>query len=117
MWEGNIGIINATDYVKASTDSNCVNIYSAFQEPYFCKNNNYLFNEKVSDTLSMINWAMEMGGPCYVWYIRADGQLSDGRNTGSFVSMEHETFPVIYIRSDIVMKGSGKVDDPYIFEV
>ena len=118
LWEGNVGVINATDYVRASTDSSCTSVYAASQGSFPCKNHNYLFNENdVLNTLSLVNGADDMGGPRTIWYIKTNGELRyAGFNNPTYSNFTFETYPVIYIKSDIKITGSGTVGDPYVLE-
>jgi len=104
-WRGKVGLINASDYVKASTNASCTNIYNGVQSPYPCKNNNYMYNSSLSWwTMSPYSY----GTSYNVWYVHSSGTLNlNHAYTSTGVR------PVIYLTSDISLEGSGTASDPY----
>jgi len=105
-WRGKVGLINPSDYVKASTNTGCINVYNSFQSPYPCKDNNYMYN-------SSYNWwtispySSTISGN--VWYVYSGGILGANGGARSSVGVR----PVIYLTSDISLEGSGTASDPY----
>jgi len=105
-WRGKVGLINPSDYVKASTNSSCTTLYSSNTSGYPCKNNNYMYQ-------SSINWwtmsPYSGSNSGYVWHVYSAGALSYDRAYYSY-----GVRPVIYLTSDISLEGSGAASDPYI---
>ncbi len=105
-WRGKVGLINPTDYVKASTDTSCKSVYTSRPSPYPCKNNNYMYKSSYkwwtmsphSDLYSHGEWSLYSGS----------GHLgSDGTNDSIGVR------PVVYLNSDISLSGEGTQTNPY----
>ena len=126
-WNGKIGLMNITDYVDASLNSTCTNVYSNF---YY--NSNYYYDVNGDGTKEQTisgydNW------PCsnrsYNWMAKAIGEcsLSPNSNSRSTVwtvsssgyfnnSSASSTFgvrPVFYLKSQIKLGGFGTSDNPY----
>jgi len=101
-WRGKIGLINPSDYVKATTNTSCTTIQASNAN---CGNNNYMYQ-------SSYNWWTM--SPCSishsgnVWIVFSAGSLYD---YNAYYS--HGVRPVIYLTSDISLEGSGTVSDPY----
>jgi len=106
-WRGKVGLINASDYVKASTYSGCTNIYNGSwpNKSYPCKNNNYMFMSDNYWTMSPYSYSTSL----FEWFVYSAGYLSTSYTGGSY-----GVRPVIYLTSDISLEGSGTEDDPYI---
>jgi len=104
-WRGKVGLINPSDYVKASTNSSCTTLYSSNTSGYPCKNNNYMYQ-------SSYNWwtmsPYSYSNSSNVWYV-----YSTGRWNNYSASTSYGVRPVIYLTSDISLEGSGTASDPY----
>ena len=115
-WKGKIGLLNATEYVESSTDTNCRSVYSNYFHArddsgnyirnnlingWPCKNNN--FNYK-----NYIQWTITAGSKdnLSVWYV--DDNF--GTHTSSF---EHSIRPTFYLKSSIKLGGLGTPEIPY----
>ena len=113
-WRGKIGLMNPSDYVKASINSACTSV------------NSYYNNKSCYDNSETHNWIY--AGPAarnYSWTIAsafntsADGVVDviyggsfDANGTGLTVGVA----PVFYLSSDIILTGSGTESDPYILK-
>jgi len=104
-WRGKIGLINSSDYVRATTDESCTTVYSSMINPYPCKNDNYMYQ-------SSYNWwtmsPFSSSISCFVWYVYSPGPLGN-----DYASFSNGVRPVIYLQSDISLEGSGTASDPY----
>jgi len=109
-WRGNIGLINVTDYVKASTNANCTNIYNAttMNKTYPCKDSNYMYQSS-HNWWTMID-TTDINGR-YVWNVSLNGDLDH-----SLAYEQLDVYPVLYLTSDISLSGSGTQDDPYTID-
>ena len=119
-WLGNVGVINATDFVRASTDSSCVSVYSATEGVFPCKNDNYIYdinNNNVSPPWFTMNMRELNTGANGLWYVQYAGNLyGSGSSISGTASYVLETFPVLYIKANTTMTGSGTVGDPYVLK-
>jgi len=108
-WSGKIALINATDYVKASTNTSCINVY-AYCYTQECYNNstthNYLFHSQYEWTLSPRSLSDDSA---FVWYVASDGDLPCN---GANISY-HGVWPSFYLTSDISLSGEGTSSVPY----
>lgn len=104
-WKGKIGLIQATDFIKSSLDSNCTNVYtgSVNNTNHPCKNDNYLTNVTSYWTLSPVS-----GSEAGTWSVDNGGYLT--YNNKDYNSV----LPVVYVKSNIILTGSGTILDPYI---
>ena len=110
-WDGKIGLMNVTDYVKASTNSVCTSV-NAYYATSSCYNNS-----------ATHNWIF--AGPAaksYLWTIAPDpysdahgvfavyssGPLRDDTADGNI-----GVAPVLYLSSDISLEGDGTSNSPY----
>jgi hypothetical protein len=96
-WQGNIGLLNVSDYIRASNNASCTSEISAINSPYPCKDNNYLFISNV--------W----------WIIDKDSLaiLSNGSFSSYSASNSIAVRPVLYLKSSIKLKGNGTAGNPY----
>lgn len=104
-WKGKVGLANATDYVRASTDSSCTNSYTGTQSPYPCKNGNFMFNSADWWTISDRSYSTSD----HAWAILNTGSLYSNR-----VLTSSGIRPTVFLTSDIILSGEGTIDSPYI---
>ena len=110
-WLGKVGLMNPSDYVKASTNSACDSV------------NSYFSNESCYNNSATHNWIF--AGPAaksYSWTIApyshssAYGVFSVG--SGGSLSIDSAYYsasaaPVLYLSSDISLEGDGTSNSPY----
>lgn len=101
-WKGKIGLINVTDYIRASTDESCVSIYASTQSSHPCKNGNFI-NEKTGWTIN----------PCLFGNSANGYRVINGITTSNSIINLNEVHPVFYLSSDTKLGGSGTSDNPY----
>ena len=108
VWNGNVGLIQVTDYLKASTDTSCTSLKAANNSPYPCGNGNYL-KPSSGDywTISPNVSSFRLG----VWYVYSVGSLS--RNNASD---SRGVRPAVYLSSNINLKGEGSSGTPYYID-
>jgi len=97
-WNGNVGLINPSDYMKASANINCTS--SA------CNANNYMKKSYYWWTMSPAS--NNEGDSNNVWYI----DMSFGVSYTSAVNGV-EVYPVVYLNSNIKIAGEGTTAAPY----
>lgn len=101
IWNGNVGLINLSDYQKASLSSNYCNLETD------CLNNNYIF----SDVLNGEN-------TCWTLNILLNNSLIirdlyRGKINTSFPRNNYAVYPVLFLRSDLLVYGKGTKAEPY----
>jgi len=111
-WKGKIALINATDYVKASTNTACTNIYE-YRKTTACYNNsethNYLFHSSNEWTLSSRSDMSAAFSSNYVWGVSLAGSIID-----TFINnSNYGVFPSFYLASNITLSGKGIETEPY----
>jgi hypothetical protein len=103
-WQGNIGLINVSDYIKASNNSSCLSEKDAISDSYPCKDNNYLFDSKHWWTISPYSNASS-----HIRFIYSNGDIRSNRSYFS-----SDVRPVLYLKSDIRLVGNGTESFPYV---
>lgn len=112
-WTGKVGLIYASDYGYASTNSECREnlragvTYENGSWDYTngkCKTDNWLFKNSWYWTLSPCS-----GNSNYVFHVTGGGAVND--NSASYSS---SVFPAVFLKSDILIaSGTGEKDNPY----
>lgn len=101
VYEGKLGMISASDYLKISCET------GAYNSTESCKDNNFL--NKGEDYWTITATAANNKNS---WAIRADGQTDavEVKTTG------YNIYPVLYLKSSIEITGNGSANYPYIVE-
>ena len=116
QWTGNVGLANVSDILKASTNPLCTSATTSFSDSDAC-NGNYLLDKGEASTL-------------YYWAINADSDESGGlshqvwrgfvtslsaavRGTNASDGSAHAPRPVVFLKSDTTLSGSGTSEVPY----
>ena len=110
-WKGKVGLIDATEYVRASTYSSCTDVDSGYDTTN-CKNNNWMLNSDIWWALSPDSYSTSDN----VWVVDSSG----GINGAIFItsaSASRGIRPVITIIPEVKISGSGTVNDPYNFSL
>ncbi|MEI3508857.1 MAG: DUF6273 domain-containing protein [Bacilli bacterium] len=106
IWTGNIGLMSASDYLKANTNTEkCGNYGLNNTNMSICKTTNYLISTGYYWTISPYT-----GSLTNVSRVRSDGDLSSGSANYS----DFPIWPVLYLKSDITLSGEGTQANPYI---
>jgi len=107
-WSGKIGLMNATDYVRASTNTACISAYE-YWDTSDCYNNsdthNYLFHSAEAWTMS----PRSRSNSLFVWIVYSAGKM--GSNNA--FSSNYGVWPSFYLTSDISLSGEGTSGEPY----
>lgn len=99
IYEGKLGLITVSDYLKASCEK------GAYASTPDCKNNNFLVRDQKYWTMTATD-----SGTQTAWALKDDGSLTAVNTAES----EYVFYPVIYLKDNIKIKGSGAINDPYI---
>lgn len=109
-WKGNIGLMNATDYVRASTNELCATVH--LNRDIACygsdENHNYLFNSDMEWTLTPRSTSSKQIG--IVFHIWENTRLLDSGDSRYMGIVS----PDFYLLSDIRLSGSGTKNDMYM---
>ena len=106
-WQGKVGLIQTSDYLRATLSSTCVSIYDAFQTPDNCGRQNYLV---LRDT----QWP---------WFINSFPGINNSIFTMSengFIYQastgamgDRGVWPAMFLNPNLQITGSGTSSDPY----
>ena len=107
IWRGKVALIDATEYIRASTYSSCKNMDNAWDGN--CKNSNWMFNSDIWWTLSPFS----NGTSLSVWFVRSSGDFDD-----ISASSSRGVRPVLILNSNIqITGGEGTSSSPYTLGV
>ena len=108
-WDGKIALLYPSDYGFASTDENCRSKLNSSDNnnDFYCKNNNWLFNNTYYWTLS----------PCYYNSTTTFLVFIDGRVHNFSVANAYNIRPVLFLKSSVTISGgNGALDNPYTID-
>ncbi len=110
QWTGKVGLITASDYIRANTNtSQCGNFNLHYKNYTICYNTNWMYNKDEWWTISPL--ASNTYG---IFSVNSNGSLNNGRVSNSSIA----TRPSVYLKSDIkITGGDGSETDPYILEI
>ncbi len=108
-WKGKVGLINVSDYINASTDSNCINGVSSYRD-YTCYSNVATYNWMSSAVIKSRN----------LWTITPPLDSNEVYDVVGYALKSAcadnilGVFPVFYLSSNITLTGEGTSGSPYI---
>ena len=117
-WTGNVGLINVSDILKASTNPLCISASdqrSQIQNNNSICDSNYLLNFSNQTLYWTINaFSIESSNLAHdVWYAGHDGSwygIGDRYASGDdYIG----TRPVVFLKSSTTLSGSGTLEDPF----
>ena len=114
-WTGNVGLVNVSDILRASTNPLCTSATTSSSDVDAC-NSNYLLDKGSASSLyywTINAYSYESGGNSYdAWY--GDAYRSSARvyNSGAS-SSANAPRPAVFLKSDTTLSGSGTESDPY----
>ncbi len=114
-WTGNVGLANVSDILRASTNPLCTSATTANNTFTAC-NSNYLLDKGEASTLCYwtINaYSNESGGSTYAWIGTADSSYAGVYNGNTYYGSHGAPRPVVFLKSDTTLSGSGTESDPY----
>ena len=107
-WKGKVALIDATEYVRASTNSSCTGAYAYYYNSSCysnSSNHNWMFNSDIWWTMSPIS-TIDSG---FVWAVYSDGNF-DGNLAGNASGVR----PVVTLSSEVqITVGDGNQNSPY----
>ena len=106
-WTGTIGLISHSDYLRANSDmANCGTDKTNSENYETCRNLDWMYNNEDWWTVSP-----DAGHSYEVWFVCSDGYLSRPALLSVFAPR-----PAAYLKSDIILIGSGTEADPFKLE-
>ena len=115
QWTGNVGLANVSDILRASTNPLCTSARTSMVDTDAC-NSNYLLDKGVASSLYYwtINASSGESGDdsSQVWYGFVYGSAAILVNGNAYFS-DNAPRPVVFLKSDTTLSGSGTLDDPF----
>ena len=119
-WTGNIGLVNVSDVLKASTNPACTSVTDQYNQlmdsgTSTC-NSNYLVDLPDQTTYWTINNAVWESGDYshLVWYAAQAGGVAGLVNCNAGIDYVDGARPVLYLRSNIQFtSGNGTKSQPF----
>ena len=123
-WTGNVGLINVSDLLRASTNSACISATDQYYTLITTFENtcstNYLL-EGLPDPTAY--WTINAGSAesldvsLYVWYVAHEVGVTGFVSSNSAYNDRSGARPVVFLKSSIKLSGgTGTENDPYIIE-
>ena len=115
-WTGNVGFANVSDILRASTNPLCTSATTSYNGTNVC-NSNYLLDKGSASSLYYwtINAASsESSGYSFgAWYGYAYRSTASVRTNGAYNGYSAPR-PVVFLKSDTTLSGSGTESDPFV---
>ena len=112
-WKGKVGLMNPSDYVKASTNSACDSV-NAYRRNSSCYNNsethNWIYAGPVAKSYSWTIAPYSYSNARDVFIVDSGALLNSSADYGTSAA------PVLYLSSDISLEGDGTSNSPYTVE-
>ena len=115
-WNGNVGLANVSDILRASTNPLCTSATTSFFGPNEC-NNNYLLDKGTASMLYY--WTINVYSDesfdisSYVWsgfVYSSNANLNSGH---AYDSSDHAPRPVVFLKAETTLSGEGTQSNPY----
>ena len=110
-WKGKVGLINVSDYVKASTNSACDSV-NAYRSNSSCYNSsethNWIYAGPAARDYSWTIAPYSSSHASVVFFVSSGGSLDS-----SVVRSSRGAAPVLYLSSNISLEGDGTSNSPY----
>ena len=114
-WTGNVGLANVSDILRASTNPLCTSATTSYNGTNEC-NSNYLLDKGSASSLfywTINAYSNESGGISdYAWYGYANSSDAYVYHDNAFIS-NNAPRPVVFLKSDTTLSGSGTLEDPF----
>ena len=113
-WTGNVGLVNVSDILRASTNPLCTSVTTSLSDDDAC-NSNYLLDK--GSAISLHYWAInaysrESGGYSIgVWSGHVGISFTYLRNSDAYSN--NAPRPVVFLKSSTTLSGSGTSEDPF----
>ena len=116
QWTGNVGLANVSDILKASTNPLCTSATTSMNGKNEC-NSNYLLDRGTASSLYYwtINASSRESGDSSsrVWRGRVYSSYANVNFNSASDSSDIAPRPVVFLKSDTTLSGSGTSEDPF----
>ena len=119
-WTGNVGLVNVSDILKASTNPLCKSATDNYDKlmqdsPVITCDSNYLFEIPDPTGYWTINaYSGESGYTSYgAWFAVREGGVVGVGNNNAFADYHSAPRPVVFLKSSTTLSGSGTLEDPF----
>ena len=115
-WTGNVGLANVSDILRASTNPLCTSATASWEGTNEC-NSNYLLDNGTA--IRLYYWTInalssEYGGASpLVWCGLGDSFQAIVNYDDASLSSDDAPRPVVFLKSDTTLSGSGTLEDPF----
>ncbi len=116
QWTGNVGLANVSDILRASTNPSCTSATTSWFGTNSC-NSNYLLDK--GSASSLYYWTINAysnesdGTSRWVWRGYVYSSYADVGNGYAYDSSRNAPRPVVFLKSDTTLNGSGTLEDPF----
>ena len=105
-WSGNVALLQSTDYLKATTNTACINAISSQISPYPCGTDNYLYMTNVIGPWTLNPY------PDFP-SVTTNVDHTNGRLVSVHPNDTKTILPVVYLKANTILTGSGTSSNPY----
>ena len=116
QWTGNVGLANVSDILRASINPSCTSATTSWNDNDAC-NSNYLLDKGTASTLyywTINAFSGESGGySSQVWRGYVYGSIANVASANAFNSSSIAPRPVVFLKPDTTLSGSGTSEDPF----
>ena len=115
-WTGNVGLANVSDILRASTNPLCTSASTSYSDEDAC-NSNYLLDKGTASTLYY--WTINAysygpgGDSCVAWLGCVLSSIAAVGSVNASAIPLSAPRPVVFLKSDITLNGSGTLKDPF----
>ena len=115
-WTGNVGFANVSDILRASTNPLCTSATTSYNGTNVC-NSNYLLDKGSASSLyywTINAYSRESGGySSFAWRGYASSSYAGVNYSNAYYS-NRAPRPVVFLKSDTTLSGSGTESDPFV---
>ena len=115
QWTGNVGLANVSDILRASTNPLCTSATTSYYGTNEC-NSNYLLDKGAASGLyywTINAYSYESGGLSHDAWLGYASSSSARVHYDLACSSPYAPRPVVFLKSDTTLSGSGTSDDPF----
>ena len=116
QWTGNVGLANVSDILRASTNPLCTSATTSYNGTNVC-NSNYLLDKGSASSLyywTINAYSRESGGySSFAWRGYASSSYAGVNYSNAYYS-NRAPRPVVFLKSDTTLSGSGTESDPFV---
>ena len=112
-WNGKVGLMNLSDYLKASTNEECIS-YADSRLGNACsyENGNYLDELKTESwTINHYDYTLNK---IYSSGVHTVSYTDEGMCSGYYSTSYYQVRPVVFLSSMITLEGEGTINNPFV---